>query len=755
LIEIFHESSNGDLFVVNGIDPVLRWDGFSSQMEEAGLSAPTSAVTLSDFGVGQIVGTYWAYLRFVDALGNVSNFGPISAEFEAQGASGTITGCTAETPIVVTSTAHGLTTGTWVKIDGVGGIDTANDTWQITVIDADSFSLDESSSDGVSTYTGGGTWQSGVATISYSSVQTPAESKVVRRQILRNTDGQATTFYVDVDTTDLSSTTLSSTRIDTDLASQESVPLLDSNGQLFANRHDKPLSFFSGITQHLDRMFMCGTVDYTLGHCQVVFGSATVTGIGTDWKTTFDGRFLYVQGADKAYEIDSVNEPAQTLTMTEAYLEDSDEFAFYSIKPSQGYRRLVVYSEPGLPESWPATNAISVQDTGDDLIGPMQSGSFVFILERRHIHKMTFTGDPSLSAGGGVYMIAQRGCVNNRCWVKVDSDAYMLDEIGIHRFSAGEEPDPLSLQIQDLFRDGDSGYRIDWRWKQYFFAVLDRQREIIRWYVSLDGSRYPGHAIAYHWRLKRWWVESSPCLLGGACTGYLGGQEGMPQVFTGGEHKRVFASWTGTLDHVNPDDGTVRGTVTSSTAFTLTDSSAAFPSTGIVNTPVIITRGLGKGQRRRIVSFLGGVLTVDRPWFPLPDTTSQYQIGGIPWSYKGMWMRLTDDEKMADNRIEILFEPAVQPATCDLLFYSDFSGYPDNQAVTQISRDGAGIECTKGRPELIIDLKRPVGLVDRRFPDHKEYFIQGRRYLMYALEGVSALDQARVYQIVYEGAAGQ
>lgn len=59
-------------------------------------------------------------------------------------------------PIVVTSAAHGLTTGTRVAISGVGGNTAANGTWVITKIDDDRFSLNGSTTNGV--YTSGGTW---------------------------------------------------------------------------------------------------------------------------------------------------------------------------------------------------------------------------------------------------------------------------------------------------------------------------------------------------------------------------------------------------------------------------------------------------------------------------------------------------------------------------------------------------------------------------------------------------------------------
>lgn len=67
-----------------------------------------------------------------------------------------ITGATNASPIVITSAAHGLTSGDQVAIVNVGGNGAAKGTFTVTVIDADRFSLNGSAGDG--SYTGGGQW---------------------------------------------------------------------------------------------------------------------------------------------------------------------------------------------------------------------------------------------------------------------------------------------------------------------------------------------------------------------------------------------------------------------------------------------------------------------------------------------------------------------------------------------------------------------------------------------------------------------
>ena len=74
---------------------------------------------------------------------------------QALQATKSITGATNATPIAVTCTAHGYSTGDTVVVASVGGNTNANGTWEITSTGANTFTLDGSA--GNATYTSGGT----------------------------------------------------------------------------------------------------------------------------------------------------------------------------------------------------------------------------------------------------------------------------------------------------------------------------------------------------------------------------------------------------------------------------------------------------------------------------------------------------------------------------------------------------------------------------------------------------------------------
>jgi hypothetical protein len=69
---------------------------------------------------------------------------------------GAITNVTAASPAVVTSANHGLVDGMTVVVAGVGGTSGVNGTRTVTVISANTFSLDGTT--GVGAYTSGGEW---------------------------------------------------------------------------------------------------------------------------------------------------------------------------------------------------------------------------------------------------------------------------------------------------------------------------------------------------------------------------------------------------------------------------------------------------------------------------------------------------------------------------------------------------------------------------------------------------------------------
>jgi hypothetical protein len=102
-------------------------------------------------------------------------FGPVGSPLA-------ITGATNATPIALTVTAHGLTSGSSVTVTGVGGNTAANGGWAIVVIDANHFSLNHSVGSGA--YTSGGT----AVAESVCDVGQDYQSWIVKDNIIESSD---------------------------------------------------------------------------------------------------------------------------------------------------------------------------------------------------------------------------------------------------------------------------------------------------------------------------------------------------------------------------------------------------------------------------------------------------------------------------------------------------------------------------------------------------------------------------------------
>lgn len=770
----FCETETGLLLIANGMQPVLRWNGLTSQAEPAGLLPPGAAVTLFGSGQGAILGSYYAYVRFLDEDGNVSNLSPLSALTDMLSFSGDIAGVSLfdfaainalamaggsgatlmqltsliDTPVQVrTSTVHHLNTGARVRLAGAGGATQINGDWEIKVDGLQSFRLVGLTS--ISTFTGGGNWQAGVERVNYSGIPLPSEARVSRRQILRNTDGQTATFYVDIDTMDLAATEgLFSTLSDDDLSAQEAVPLLAADGSPLANRFTVPPNHKSVLATHLGRVFASVDVVYSEGCVQVSQGSLTVTGIGTEWTSQLATRFLYVTGTRRPLQIDSVDTAAQTLTLTAPYSGPSESYSRYAIRPAPGEARLIYYSDAGLPEAWPAINALSVAADDDDIVGLAVSGSFLYILERRHIYRFTFQSDPGVD--GYVFLnVAGRGCLNHRTWVDVNGTLYMLDEQGVFRFDGSPDIQPLSMPIQDVFRSQEGTYAINWQAAEYFHAVHYAQQEAIRWFVSLGGDYLPRHALCFNYRLQRWWIEAFPAPVGASCLAIMNGQ---PVVLLGSSGKRVFKFWEGSLDGVQADAGTVRGSVTSASLLSLTAEGAQFASQDVVGAPVAIVAGKGRGQARVVTAVSGTTLSIDQPWLNLPDETSTYQLGGVEWHYRTGFFRFVADENHNPRRVEVLFNPVQHECLMDLRIFRDLLTTPLVWKTGYRSEDANGIKSEDGSALLTIDMTKPTGYVMKRFSGHKELILDGTRFWSLELSGFTNREPVVLGDLALEGA---
>lgn len=585
------------------------------------------------------------------------------------------------------------------------------------------------------------------ANIVYGNVPAATDPRVARRQILRNTTGQGITYYVDIDTTDLTGSNFTSPRTDTDLAAQEPVPLFDAEGNTLANRFDQPRNDKPIIVHYLGRLFAAGEVPYSLGHCWVQAGSTNVYGVATNWNSSMVGRFIYVRGSATAGEIAAVDTANQVLTLVDPWDGLTDKFSEYAIRQAPGERNLLYWSEANLPDAWPATAGVQIGDVGEPITALASAGSFLYVFQRRVAWRFSYQRDPARDAG--VFEAFRRGLVNQRCWVQHGEQTYCLDEQGVYVFGSNEAVTDLSTPIQDLFwGPGNGSLRVAWEYSQYFHATHDQPKTTIRWFVALGHAKYPSHAICYHYVHQHWWIEEYPWPLGASTQAIVD----RPMVAAAGPAARVYA-FDGTLDGVSDTSGKLRGAVTTSTYLTISDSLTTFPATGLIGGTVAIVAGRGKGQLRRISAVSGATITVDLPWTIKPDTTSVYQLGAVRARWKSRRFRWTVTEKSTLRRMEVLFQPTTSDATLDVRLFPNFSPTPIawGPSFPRHATDEAGLSWIKGEPDLSVHLAYEHGFVQARLDDSRDQFIARGDNFQLEMSGFSSRDVWRIFSLMLDG----
>lgn len=740
----FAETPDGLLLIANGVDPMLKWDGLAQSAVPAGVKPPLDGMELGGSGLGYITGKIVAYQRFLDAKGNASDLSPVSNLMDA-GSDGFIQDVNFHPTtglVTIRSMGHGLTGVQAVAIDGVEGMPLANGRWNITVVDEDTFTINNLSiTSGF--YTQGGVWTMGVETILYGAVPVPDEEKVVRRQILRNLGGTAESLYVDVDTTDLTATAFLSRATDAELATGVSIPLTHGEDDLpYANRNGVPPSHKKVIASHKGRIYATADAEYSDGHAEARFNKTVVAGVGTDWRKTFIGRMIYFVGATSPYGIADVDEAAQTLTLDRPFLDAPRPFSLYTIKPEPGERRLVYYSEAGLAESWPAYNALAIPETNDEIVGLLSLGQYLYIVERRHVHRLTFQGDPQ---DGYTFLSSTRGSINDRTYAIADSMVYFLDEVGVHRFD-GQESTPISQPIQNIFQaNGFEDVDIDWTADQTLWhAAHDPVGDTIRWFVSIVGRSDLSVAICYNYRVDRWWIEEYPTNITSSANSTIGARRS----FVGTDARRILCLSVGSYDGVD-DSGTLRGVVGTADLTTITDPTASFHA--VEGAPIAIIDGTGRGQSRVIARATGTGIEVVQPWDVIPDATSVYQIGGISWKWRSGWFRFSSQEEDSAQDVEVVFRPTSVDTTLDMQLYYD---HDDSPRVWDRDLDQDGVLTKRDESRIAVALASSRGWARQRIVSHGGFYSYSDSFVSVELSGVQAGSPVRVSQVVLNGIEG-
>lgn len=594
--------------------------------------------------------------------------------------------------------------------------------------------------------------------IDWSTIGNPSSNTRITHVELYRTGASGSNLLYLLTTLTVGTTTYTDNIPNATLVTGTQLVILTGDGRVNAERFDLPPDWRPYVFSHQGRLFGVGVVDYNEGHLVLTNGSATVTGVGTNFTQGMVGRFVYITGATAPVEVLSVAS-ATSLTLTANYGGSSDSFAEYSIRPAPAYRNSADYSGALEPEAWDGENNIAVPERNDEVTGGFSLGGFPFLVTPRNLYRVGYYSDPAPppDGDGRVHNTGQlRGAEHHRLIVEAAGHVYMLDRQGIHRFD-GATTEPISEPIEDIFRRG-----LAWDHSKYWHAAHHPEISTVKFYC-LGGTRYARNALCFNYRTTQWVLELWTLGLGCSVPATLGGRK---RVLAGAEHARVLLLDEGNLDGTKAA-GTTCGYPTSAGLLSLTDASAVHPA-DIVGAPLAIVRGRGKGQVRTIVASSSGLLTIDSPWLVIPDfdkysdTRSVYQIGGFPWKVKLGTYRFADKETSNPRDVQLEFQPSKLPdpraPQVDLRVYLNHNEEADLCGVTIRAGEGSQepyLGTVQGEPDVMLRMNNPEGYIAAGNAGGRDDAGASNRWQTIELRGHANADRLRLFALEALGVTTQ
>lgn len=385
----------------------------------------------------------------------------------------------------------------------------------------------------------------------WSDLTASGESRVTTVELFRSTADAPHLFYKIGEVTSGTTTFADDDFTDDQLLlfdPEDWLPLREEDQvTIHANRFGLPPDHKPFIAQYQDVTFYYGRVHYNEGTVSGSSGSATVTGSGTAFRSEFVGRKIRIAGNATRYTIATVNEGAQTMTVSPVLSAVVNAGTSFVITPDESEINLLYYSGRGESEGVCEFSAQRVQDITEaqDLeTGLFQFGPYLFILHEFHIYQVTFQRDPRYDLG--IQLIGYRGAANHRLCVNAEGMPYFMDRLGVYRLNGGS-PDDVSAVIRNTITDS-----IDWSDSSVktYFSSYDPQERVVRFYVRYTGDTgtRPKRALCYNIEGNQWWDESYPYELSGACTITV---DGRPRIALTSVDDTVYLQGEGYFDGTN------------------------------------------------------------------------------------------------------------------------------------------------------------------------------------------------------------
>lgn len=552
---------NGDLYGVNGLQRGFRWNGTDGSVEQLGISAPASAPT-----VGTTAGTATYYVHSIDVIDGGYGYSKEPA-VKVNNAAGSLDGAGAAKAkaeisdgrvirIIIQDYGKDYTSAPTVTVDAPDGAALRGSGATFTVTLTDRLVTDVTVTAGGSGYfgrprirftggAGGGARAECVVsagTISSVVILSPGDygstpeaaidpndaeetrTAVVRAVLRPSIKGKYWCAYRYVDDTAAAAGGPIPSNISTftEVATSAAVQQFNWSGLAAGETRASSIELWRTTA---DQALVLYRVTTLASNASSYTDALSDSELANPSRTGFLAMPVVLPNGQpnaRRFRIPPQNKSSVVMFQDRAWFGVDAAGRKYDGTSDSSYAEpnTLYFSEIDEPESVPEPNELILQDNvngSDRITSLLPFGGGMVVFQERHCYRLTYAAQPIIDANFA--LIAQRGCLNQRCWATHDGVAYVVDSMGMYVLD-GSSATPISDGVDTYWSQGT----IHFASADKFFVAVDPVTRIARFYFATSAG-YPDRALCYHPVTKCWWEERYAQRFGSAEVAGSGGRQ--------------------------------------------------------------------------------------------------------------------------------------------------------------------------------------------------------------------------------------
>ncbi len=544
------------------------------------------------------------------------------------------------------------------------------------------------------------------------------DPQVTHWRVWRTTDQQATTYYL-VDTVPVATTVYVDNNSDDVVSSNE----------VFED-HSPPSGTYRWVKVAKGRIILYGSRVEEKGTVTVNAASPTVTGVGTQFRSSMAGQMFYRPGDSKVYTILSVTSTT-VLTLTENYVGVNGAGVSYRITAAQPSN--MAWNNAN-SESFDPANAFPVfASDGDFPTGLEIVGGVTIFWKNFHAYGYEFGVDPDPTGAAVIYpILTNRGVIRNELCIVVGGVAYCVDRLGVYRFDGAGAAEAIDQGIRRYFFPDESvpeEFRVNWAYTHLWHGKHDPRSNCVVIFLTTGSDVTPKTEFVFEIDRQRWTANRRVSAI--FASEHQMDSSGEIRMWVTNEAIDAPWAYAGRQSIEGTVQGTTVGVSTASAAGTLTDAAAGFLNAGGKLRGMPVVAMTTTPQERQITDNTATVLTISPNWDVNPPAGTAYIIGGIECRWKYNWKTFDPTARQQLKTLYVYFEPTTDARVLQVRVFRDHSAVPIKEYELGVVEDGVHFT-TDSRQNgwVTIYTNQPRGRASIEMPQHaeREFCVEFRQW---------------------------